>query len=346
MPLISVIIPSYNHQKFIGKAIESVLKQTYDKFELIIIDDGSRDDSLDIIRKYHDPRIKFIEQENCGAHNTINRGLNMAKGEYFCILNSDDEFHSERLKKMMDCVTENKNTGLVCSYIQVIDTQGKGLGIKKGPQNMDPWPVENEKITFKSINCLPLNLLMSNFISTTSNMYFHRSLWEAVGPFKNLRFAHDWDFAFRAAEHAPIQLIPEPLLHYRIHESNTIRENKVLMVYEIIWVLAENLHRYVRKEYIPVGDIEELGKFTERFFNSIYVYGCDKELFTIMWMIQAAKTLGDEKFSDLLLDQDHPVRQYILGQIREKIKTGTLDKNKKGIRDVLGYIQKMIYHES
>lgn len=341
-PLVSVIIPSYNHQKFVGKAIESVLNQTYDRFELIIIDDGSKDNSPDVIRKYQDTRITFIEQENRGAHTTINRGLEMAQGDYLCILNSDDEFHQDRIKKMVDLLMKVENPGLACSYIKVVDAQGKRSGVKKGPRNLDPWPVLHEELTFKAIHCLPLNLVMSNFISTTSNMFFHRTLWKAVGSFRNLRFTHDWDFAFRAAEYAPIILVPEPLLRYRIHESNTIRENKAAMVYEIAWVLAENLHRYARKDLIPLGNPEELGTFAERFYNSVYVYGCDKELFTLMWMIQTARKLGDEKFSERLLEEDHPVRQYILTQIREKVKNDTSGKKKKWAEDVLKFIRKMI----
>ncbi|NJD76624.1 MAG: glycosyltransferase [Candidatus Methanoperedens sp.] len=342
LPLVTVVIPSFNHEKFIGKAIESVLRQTYDRLEIIIIDDGSKDNSPDIIRCYQDVRIRFIEQENQGAHNTINRGLRMAKGDYLCILNSDDEFHPDRIKKILDRITEDKTSGLACSYIEVINSFGKSLGIKEGARNLDPWPVKNEELTFKAIDCLPLNLLMSNFISTTSNMFFSRSFWKEVGPFRNLRFTHDWDFALRAAEHSPIMLVPEPLVRYRIHENNTIRENKVAMVFEIAWVLAENLHRYVQKDFIPFEKPEELEIFTERFHNSLYVYGCDKELFTILWMILASRKLGYEKFSECLLEENHPVRKYLLGQIREKLGKNISDRKKKGTEDMLGYIRKKL----
>lgn len=321
--LVTVVIPSYNHEKFIGKAIESVLGQTYDRLEIIIIDDGSRDNSREIIKSYQDPRILFIEQENHGAHNAINRGIAMSHGDYISILNSDDEYHPDRIRRMVAHLTENTNSGLVCSYIEIVDSKGKLLGIKEGARNLDPWPVQNEKITFKAVDCLPLNLLMSNFISTTSNMFFRRSLWEAIGPFRNLRYAHDWDFAFRSVDYAPIDLIPEPLLSYRIHDSNTIRENKPAMVYEIIWVLAENLHMYFRKEFVPFVPLDnpgELGTFLERFYNSIYVYGCDKELFTMMCIILAARGSGDEKFSEILLEENNPVRQYLLKQISKKLK--------------------------
>lgn len=342
-PLVSVIIPSYNHQNFIGRAIESVLKQTYEKLEIVIIDDGSKDNSPDIIRNYHDPRIKFIEQENHGAHNTINRGLNMALGEYLCILNSDDEFHSDRIKQMLDRLIKDENPGLACSYIQVIDSRGRILGVKEGPRNLDPWPMERDEITFKAIDCLPLNLLMSNFISTTSNMFFHRSIWEAVGPFRNLRYAHDWDFAFRCADHAPISLVPEPLVRYRVHHSNTIRENKSGMVYEIIWVLAENLHRYNKKDIIQFNKPEDLGIFAERFHNSLYLYDCDKEFITVLWMIQAAQALGHEEFNETLLDENNPVRQYILKMIQKKLDEKPLSNIKEKMKfELVGFLNKLV----
>ena len=81
-PLLSVVMPVFNHEKFVGEAIESVLNQTYKNLELIIIDDGSSDGSINIIKSYEkDSRIKFIAQENAGAHNAINRGTGISTGE-------------------------------------------------------------------------------------------------------------------------------------------------------------------------------------------------------------------------------------------------------------------------
>ena len=98
--LVSVVLPAYNHEAYIAQAIDSALAQSVD-LELIVIDDGSRDRTADIIAAYDDPRIRFVRQANAGSHATINRGIAMARGRYVAILNSDDRFHPERLARLV-----------------------------------------------------------------------------------------------------------------------------------------------------------------------------------------------------------------------------------------------------
>ena len=88
--LISVVIPAYNHERFIGPAIDSVLGQTWEHLELIVIDDGSTDGTAKVVQGYTDARLSYYYQENQDAYNTINRGLGLAQGDYIAILNSDD----------------------------------------------------------------------------------------------------------------------------------------------------------------------------------------------------------------------------------------------------------------
>ena len=97
--MISVIIPAYNHEKFVGAAIDSVLQQTWTDLELIIVDDGSTDSTADVIKGYDDPRITYYYQENKDAYNTINRGIGLAKGDCIAILNSDDINKLNRLER-------------------------------------------------------------------------------------------------------------------------------------------------------------------------------------------------------------------------------------------------------
>ena len=107
-PLISVVIPAYNHEKFIGPAIESVLSQSVDDFELIIIDDGSTDNTATVIKSYKDPRLHYFHQENQDAYNTINRGLGKARGRYISILNSDDMYRPERFTRILNFIEEQE----------------------------------------------------------------------------------------------------------------------------------------------------------------------------------------------------------------------------------------------
>src|SRR4029079_11044134 len=110
MTTVSIIMASYNHEKFIGEAIQSVLDQSYDDFELIIIDDGSTDNSVDKIKQFTDKRIKLIlSSSNQGQFVSTNIGLDQASGKYIGILNSDDMFHVDKLKKQVHFLESNAN---------------------------------------------------------------------------------------------------------------------------------------------------------------------------------------------------------------------------------------------
>lgn len=101
-PKVSVIIPAYNQANFIDKAIESVLRQTYQDFEIIIINDGSKDNTEEIVKNYSDFRIRYIYHENnMGVSEARNTGIRASRGDYIALLDSDDEFLSERLGKQI-----------------------------------------------------------------------------------------------------------------------------------------------------------------------------------------------------------------------------------------------------
>lgn len=297
--LLSIIIPSYNHEKYIGEAIQSVLNQKYKNWELIIVDDGSKDHSIEVIKRFSDSRIRLISQENRGAHNAINRGLYEAKGEYLAILNSDDVYEADRFGIMISEMEEDSELGFVCSYIRVIDSQGKDLGVKQGWKNMEPWLVPHKELSFAATEDFKLNLIMSNFTSTTSNFLFTRSLYERIGGMRNLRFVHDWDFALRAAEVTECKMLERPLLKYRIHESNTISSDRKWMLFEIAWIWAANLDRfYGTVLFKNQQDKNDIFKLVE----SLYLQGNDKIFWIIKCFIDSQRKLGIEKPEEILLN--------------------------------------------
>ncbi|MGQ3480968.1 glycosyltransferase [Paenibacillus sp. TY11] len=308
---VSVIIPLYNHEKYIEEAIRSVLNQTYTNIELIVIDDGSSDRSLSIARSINDPRLQVISQENNGAHNTINRGLDMATGDYLTILNSDDIYEKNRLNKCVDYLNSQANIHLVCSYIKIIDDAGKKLGIKQGWRNMEPWPVANKEKSFANSNNFVKNLLMSNFISTTSNMVFTKKLYQDIGGMRNLRFAHDWDFALRAAEYGECALIEEPLMHYRIHGTNTIHTNRKHMLFEICWIYAAHLDRF-EGNVILMEDSSGIEEMAE----SINLQGNDRLLWLLRSYINSARKSGMQE-PELNFLENKILRESLFKYIQE-----------------------------
>ncbi|WP_046227712.1 glycosyltransferase [Paenibacillus dauci] len=309
---ISVVIPLYNHEKYIEEAIESVLKQTYANLELIIIDDGSKDNSVQVARKFNDPRITIITQENRGAHNTINRGLDMASGQYLTVLNSDDCYEKERLEKCIQFLRTNQDVHLVCSYIKVIDEKSKKLGIKQGWKNMEPWAVPNRNLSFAATNDFLKNLLMSNFISTTSNMVFTKKLYESIGGMRNLRFAHDWDFALRAAEYGKCAIIEEALMGYRIHGTNTISTNRKHMLFEICWIYAAHLDRFEGENIFSGNAIEDLQEMAE----SINLQNNDKLLWLLRSYLNGARKKGELEPELQFLDNQE-LRESLFKYINE-----------------------------
>jgi glycosyltransferase involved in cell wall biosynthesis len=316
MPKISVVIPSYNHAAFITEAVNSVLNQSEPDLELIVVDDGSTDRSLSVLSGFSDSRLRVFSQTNQGAHAAINRGLREASGNYLAILNSDDAYHPNRLEKMVRLLKANPLVGLAGSYIEIMDVQGKGSGVKHGYEDCPPWILDHAERSFRAGGDLRAALLTENYLATTSNYVFPRPWYERVGGFRPLRYTHDWDFALRMARVAQLALLPEPLVRYRVHPANTIRENQAAMIFEICWILAVHLPNHVSDpsflNEIPLED--RIG----RLLHSIYTYRVDRVLNVML--IQRLHEDDEQALS--LLKTDNPVRRKYLEFISDKLAEG------------------------
>ena len=325
---VSIIIPSYNHSKYITQTIASVTEQTHSNLEIIIIDDGSSDNSCDLIREISNPRIVFIEQENQGAHAAINRGLKIASGDYIAILNSDDLFPVNRIERCLKNVEQVGENSLITSYIEVVDSDGKFLGIKESFKNMFPHEVTNPNETFLASNDSVKNLLMFNYVATTSNIFIHKSIVEKIGYFYGLRYVHDWDYLLRIIQDYPVHIISEPLLKYRVHSSNTIKENQARMILEICWVLARNYPNILPKIVAETNSSQKRLELYNQMYNSIQVYGCEKIILNLLLMFAACK--NDPNISDLddILNPHHELNQQFI----QKIENLLAVSNKKNIQ--------------
>lgn len=138
-PLVSVIMPSYNAQDYISEAIKSILAQTYEKFELIIINDASTDRTLQIIKRFKDRRIKVItltKNLNGGGDSCANIGIEKARGKYIARMDADDIALPTRLERQVEFLEENKSVFLVGSQAQVIDKNGNYIGEKEEPKTV------------------------------------------------------------------------------------------------------------------------------------------------------------------------------------------------------------------
>lgn len=127
-PLISVILPVYNAEKYIKESIDSILNQTYNNFELIIINDGSRDNSAEIIKLYSDQRIRYYEQQNQGLAKTLNTALSYAKGKYIARQDNDDISLPDRFEKQINFLEHNPEIAILGSWAEIIDENGLKTG--------------------------------------------------------------------------------------------------------------------------------------------------------------------------------------------------------------------------
>ena len=224
---VSVCLPSYNYARFLGEAIASVLAQTYQDFELIIVDDASSDGSEEIIHRFPDQRVRFFRHEaNLGPVRTWNRCLSLARGEYLCFLCADDLFRPRKLEVQSALLERNPQACLVHSDGFAIDAAGKRMALFRArfpgalQSHLAESHVSKGREEFKRL------LAGYNYIHLSSAM-FRRRCWEEVGGFdERFPYAADWDFWLRLALVGDVAYTPELLFSVRWHGANLTAEMK------------------------------------------------------------------------------------------------------------------------
>ncbi|CAD5937884.1 glycosyltransferase [Planktothrix agardhii] len=210
MPLISVIIPAYNAEKTIEETIYSVLNQTFFDLELIVINDGSKDSTLEIISKFTEPRLKVFSYPNSGANYARNRGLEKASGEYISFIDADDLWTPDKLELQLKALQENPEAKVAYSWTNCIDESSKFL--RQGGRviiNGDAY----------------LHLLVANFLENGSNPLIHRDAFATVGKFdESLEAGQDHDMWLRLAKHYQYIGVPKAQILYR-QSSNSMSAN-------------------------------------------------------------------------------------------------------------------------
>lgn len=204
---ISVIIPNYNYARFLDQAINSVLNQTYPDIELIVVNNGSTDDSLTVLKKYEN-RITLIDQPNLGQSGARNSGLRAISGKYVAFLDADDYWEPDKLEKQFALIKED--TQLIYSGIrQFRDSALQSLGV------ISP--------KFRG-SCSGLFLDIpgaSIVLSGESTALFSVALLNKIGDFDSeLNSSAGWDFFRRCSKHTKFDFVDEPLTNYRLHNSN------------------------------------------------------------------------------------------------------------------------------
>jgi glycosyltransferase involved in cell wall biosynthesis len=218
-------MPAYNHERFVGEALKSVLQQTHSDFELVVVDDGSTDGTAAVIKSFNDPRIKYFHQENQDAYNALNKGMSLARGEWFSILNSDDCYCSERLAICLKACQAGADA--VFTGVTAIDESGQPIST----MNNFWYEWHNRNLGhYRATGDLYAAFLRGNLMISTSNLFMSAAAARAVGDFAPLRYLHDYDYIFRLLLAFPNRvkyLEDASLLKYRIHGSNTLKQGAI-----------------------------------------------------------------------------------------------------------------------
>ena len=196
---ITVVIPSYNHAPYIGRAIASVAAQTHERVELVVVDDGSSDDSVwaidEAIAKTNLDRVIVKSQPNLGAAAAIDRGVLLGAGDYLTILNSDDEYHPRRLEILADLALDAPGDLFAFSVADFFcSVHGAPIGIDSDDPRIK-WYTDAARLA-PSMPTAGFALLLASMTVTTSNFFFNRALFDKLQGFENsFLLSHDWDFA-------------------------------------------------------------------------------------------------------------------------------------------------------
>jgi glycosyltransferase involved in cell wall biosynthesis len=220
-PTVAVVVPCYNHARFVQRAIESVFSQTYRRIELVVIDDGSTDGSTEIARSALADSpfpCRFVARENRGATATINEAISLSSAPFINILNSDDWFSDDRIALMVAHVAASgaqwgfSETAYVDDSDRPVDPR---LDKRAGTLSTVAGAASRQAT-------VGFSLLGGNAAISSGNLFFSRALFQRIGPFGSLRYNHDWEFGLRAVRVAEPKFVPAPTYHYRLHDSNTI----------------------------------------------------------------------------------------------------------------------------
>jgi glycosyltransferase involved in cell wall biosynthesis len=202
LPLVSIVTPSFNQARYLEATIQSVLSQNYPRLEYIIVDGGSTDGSVEIIRKYESKLAWWVSEKDQGQTDAINKGFAHAKGDFFAWLNSDDTYEPNALSSALKFLQTHPEVGLVYGDANYINEDGRVIGRFPAAQT-------------------DLVRLRRGYVHIPQQAAFFRAdLWRAVGPLDpSFYFAMDYDLWVRLATRSQVKYVPQTWANFRLHTS-------------------------------------------------------------------------------------------------------------------------------
>ena len=273
MPDISIIVPVYNAEKYLDKCIASLVNQTKQELEIVLINDGSTDNSEKIIKKYKDTRIKYFKNKNQGIGKTRNFGIEKANGKYIMFVDSDDYIELDTCHLLFEKAEKEKLDLVICDFYREFDD---GTKIEEKLQRFETTTLKETPKLINIINMSPWNKIYKAEMIKHNKIYFP----------EKLKY-EDTPFVFLAIDNAKkIGKINKCLNHYMIHDNSetTVRDKRVFDILEIIKIVRAY---FKDKDYVT----EELNKWTVRNITN----------YTIQQRVQVDSEVGNE-FIDAAFD--------------------------------------------
>lgn len=303
-PLVSIIMPVFNSERYLKLAIDSILDQTYENIELLIVDDGSTDKSVQIIRSFNSSKIRFFQNEkNIGVSATRNKMINLSKGKYIALMDSDDISPKYRIEKQVNFLENNIQYGLIGGHYERFNDERFFKKSKVHKHSL--IQEENQvKLNFLGSIAAPTAMFRASIVKI-NNLYFD----------VNLKIAEDYDFWRKIGLFTKVTNINEVLIYYRKHSNNTMNKKELAYVYTVIAIRKsfDNLGIQTfdifskNQKIIDINSFFKLIDSLEIFlennkisnnFNQIYLENSVTEM--IVWFYKAnLLNLGIEIYNEL-----------------------------------------------
>jgi glycosyltransferase involved in cell wall biosynthesis len=225
LPLMTVLMPVFNAERFLREAMDSILQQTFSDFEFLIIDDGSTDASVEIVKSYTDPRIRFVKNEkNLGISPTLNKGIELATAELIARMDADDISYPDRLQKQYNYMVSHPECGMLSTWARVISPEKKFIRLERYRSNFYYY-----NLTFECWIYHP-------------TIVFTKTAVKAAGMY-SMPYSEDYDLFWQIARRFKIANLEEPLVDYRLSPTSL---NTVLKKLEYEIANEENVLRNIR----------------------------------------------------------------------------------------------------
>ena len=247
-PTISVIIPTYNAAKYLNSAVKSVLNQTFKDLELLIIDDGSKDDTKEVIKAFDDRRLKYFYQSNKGKSQARNNGIDKSTGQFISFLDADDYYYKNKLQYLFEFLNNNSQIGCAAGGVRRISEKGRTISQKRH--------CDNRLITIE-------DLLFGNSINICSTLIRSEYVKKIKGFDIRLKRGEDWDFHFRLAlADCAIMLKRKIVCAYRFSQNAIDKTNDIYCRN-----MLEVTKKMFEKEALP----DQLKELKDKAFSSTYL---------------------------------------------------------------------------